>query len=215
MKIYIDGKFHDRGEARISVFDHGLLYGDGVFEGIRIYNRKVLPQPTEHIDRLCDIAKAILLDIPMQQTEMEQAVLETVIINAKVDGYIRLIVTRGEGALGLDPMSCEKPSVIIIAGDIQLYPQEYYENGIAIITAATRRMPADSLDPRIKSLNYLNNIMAKVEAKQGRMSRSRHAKSRRDMFPNALPTTSSLSAARHFLRLLPITVRSTASQGLR
>jgi branched-chain amino acid aminotransferase len=165
MKIYIDGKFHDRGEAKISVLDHGLLYGDGVFEGIRIYNRKVF-KLTEHIERLYHSAKAILLDIPMQQAEMEQAVQETVSINAKVDGYIRLIVTRGEGALGLDPAPCEKPSVIIIAGDIQLYPQEYYEKGIAIITAATRRVPADSLDPRIKSLNYLNNIMAKVEAKQ-------------------------------------------------
>jgi len=165
MKIYIDGKFYDRGEARISVFDHGLLYGDGIFEGIRIYNGKVF-KLKEHIDRLYHSAKAILLDIPMQPAGMEQAVLETVSMNAKVDGYIRLIVTRGEGALGLDPAQCERPSVIIIAGDIQLYPQEYYEKGIAVVTAATRRMPSDSLDPRIKSLNYLNNIMAKVEAKQ-------------------------------------------------
>ena len=165
MKIYIDGKFHDRREARISVFDHGLLYGDGVFEGIRIYNGKVF-KLKEHIYRLYNSAKAILLNIPLQQADMEQAVLETVRMNAKLDGYIRLIVTRGEGALGLDPAQCDRPSVIIIVGDIQLYPREYYEKGIAVITAATRRMPADSLDPRIKSLNYLNNIMAKVEAKQ-------------------------------------------------
>src|SRR5664279_2022919 len=165
MKIYIDGKFHDRGDARISVLDHGLLYGDGIFEGIRIYNGKVF-KLKEHIDRLYHSSRAILLDIPMQRSEMEQAVLETGRVNAKDDGYIRLIVTRGEGALGLDPTQCARPTVIIIAGDIQLYPQEYYEKGIAIVTAATRRMPADSLDPRIKSLNYLNNIMAKVEAKQ-------------------------------------------------
>jgi branched-chain amino acid aminotransferase len=165
MKIYIDGKFHDRGDARISVLDHGLLYGDGIFEGIRIYNGKVF-KLKEHIDRLYHSSRAILLDIPMQRSEMEQAVLETVRVNAKDDGYIRLIVTRGEGALGLDPTQCARPTVIIIAGDIQLYPQEYYEKGIAVVTAATRRMPSDSLDPRIKSLNYLNNIMAKIEAKQ-------------------------------------------------
>jgi branched-chain amino acid aminotransferase len=165
MKIYIDGQYYDRSEARISVFDHGLLYGDGVFEGIRIYNGKVF-KLKEHVDRLYQSAKAILLDIPMQQAEMEKAVLDTVIKNEKVNGYIRLIVTRGEGALGLDPSQCAKPAVIIIAGDIQLYPQEYYEKGIAVVTAASRRMPSDSLDPRVKSLNYLNNIMAKIEAKQ-------------------------------------------------
>jgi branched-chain amino acid aminotransferase len=165
MKIYIDGKYFDRNEARISVFDHGLLYGDGVFEGIRIYGGKVF-KLKEHVERLYQSAKAILLDIPISRAEMENATLEAVHENAKKDGYIRLVVTRGEGPLGLDPSSCGKPSVIIIVGDIQLYPQEYYEKGIAVVTAASRRMPADSLDPRVKSLNYLNNVMAKVEAKQ-------------------------------------------------
>jgi branched-chain amino acid aminotransferase len=165
MKIYIDGKYFDRNEARISVFDHGLLYGDGVFEGIRIYGGKVF-KLKEHVERLYQSAKAILLDIPISRAEMENATLEAVHENAKKDGYIRLLVTRGEGPLGLDPSSCGKPSVIIIVGDIQLYPQEYYEKGIAVVTAASRRMPADSLDPRVKSLNYLNNVMAKVEAKQ-------------------------------------------------
>ncbi|MGO9950588.1 MAG: branched-chain-amino-acid transaminase [Dissulfurispiraceae bacterium] len=165
MKIYIDGKFYNRNEARISVFDHGLLYGDGIFEGIRIYNSKVF-KLKEHVERLYRSAKAILLNIPIQQAEMEKAVLDTVRINAKIDGYIRVVVTRGEGALGLDPAQCTNPKIIIIAGDIQLYPQEYYEKGIAVVTVATRRMPSDSLDPRVKSLNYLNNIMAKVEARQ-------------------------------------------------
>jgi branched-chain amino acid aminotransferase len=165
LKIYIDGKFYNRNEARISVFDHGLLYGDGIFEGIRIYNSKVF-KLKEHVERLYRSAKAILLNIPIQQAEMEKAVLDTVRINAKIDGYIRVVVTRGEGALGLDPAQCTNPKIIIIAGDIQLYPQEYYEKGIAVVTVATRRMPSDSLDPRVKSLNYLNNIMAKVEARQ-------------------------------------------------
>lgn len=165
MKIYIDGEFYDRREARISVFDHGLLYGDGVFEGIRIYHGKVF-KLREHIERLYRSAKTILLDMPMRQVEMEDAVLEAVRVNAKIDGYIRLIVTRGEGPLGIDPAHCAKPTVIIIVGDIQLYPSEYYEKGIAVVTAASRRMPSDSLDPRVKSLNYLNNIMAKIEARQ-------------------------------------------------
>jgi branched-chain amino acid aminotransferase len=165
MRVYIDGKYYDRSEAMISVFDHGLLYGDGVFEGIRIYNGKVF-KLAEHIDRLYRSAKALLLDIPMSQAEMAIATLEAVKENAKIDGYIRLVVTRGEGPLGLDPVQCSRPTVIIIVGDIQLYPHEYYEKGISVVTAASRRMPADSLDPRVKSLNYLNNIMAKVEARQ-------------------------------------------------
>ena len=165
MKVYIDGKYYDRDEAMISVFDHGLLYGDGVFEGIRVYKGKVF-KLKEHIERLYQSAKAILLDVPIGQREMGKAVFEAVKINAKSDGYIRLIVTRGEGPLGLDPAQCARPTVIIIVGDIQLYPQEYYEKGIALVTAASRRMPADSLDPRVKSLNYLNNVMAKIEANQ-------------------------------------------------
>jgi len=165
MKIYIDGSFYDRAEAKVSVFDHGLLYGDGVFEGIRIYNGKVF-RLKEHIERLYQSAKAILLEIPLKKEEMENAVLETVEINRKEQGYIRLIVTRGEGLLGIDPVSCRKPTVIIIVADIQLYPAEYYKKGIEIITSSSRRMSPDCLDPRIKSLNYLNNIMAKLEARQ-------------------------------------------------
>lgn len=165
MKIYIDGKYYDRAEARISVFDHGLLYGDGVFEGLRIYGGRVF-KLKEHIERLYMSAKAILLDIPMTADEMGSAVSEAVKVNEKENGYIRLIVTRGEGLLGIDPSSCARPSVIIIVGDIQMYPDEYYEKGVAIITSSSRRMPSDCLDPRIKSLNYLNNIMAKLEARQ-------------------------------------------------
>ena len=165
MKIYIDGKYYGREDARISVFDHGLLYGDGVFEGIRIYNGRVF-KLKEHIQRLYQSAKAILLDIRTTEAEMIKAVLEAVSVNEKTDGYIRLVVTRGEGLLGIDPASCEKSSVIIIVGDIQMYPDEYYENGVQIITSSSRRVPSDCLDPRIKSLNYLNNIMAKIEAKQ-------------------------------------------------
>jgi len=163
MKIFIDGKYYDKETARISVFDHGLLYGDGVFEGIRVYQGKVF-RLEDHIARLYDSARAIALEIPMGPGEMQSAVLETVKINEKKDGYIRLVVTRGEGSLGLDPSSCPKPSVIIIVGDIQLYPAEFYKNGIRIITASTRRIPPECLDSRIKSLNYLNNILAKVEA---------------------------------------------------
>ena len=165
MKIYIDGKYYDRAEARISVFDHGLLYGDGVFEGLRIYGGRVF-KLKEHIERLYMSAKAILLDIPMTADEMGTAISEAVKVNEKENGYIRLIVTRGEGLLGIDPSSCARPSVIIIVGDIQMYPDEYYEKGVAIITSSSRRMPSDCLDPRIKSLNYLNNVMAKLEARQ-------------------------------------------------
>jgi len=165
MKISIDGKYYDRTDALISVFDHGFLYGDGVFEGIRVYNGKVF-KLREHIERLFYSAKAILLKIPMNIREMEQAVQDAVRMNKKKNGYIRLIVTRGEGLLGIEPSSCKKPSVIIIVSDIQLYPEEYYKKGIAIISSSSRRIPPDCLDPRIKSLNYLNNIMAKLEAKQ-------------------------------------------------
>lgn len=165
MKIYIDGKYYDKDDAKISVFDHGLLYGDGVFEGIRIYNGKVF-KLKEHIARLYDSAKAILLEIPMTREDMEAVVQDAVKVNEKKDGYIRLVVTRGEGSLGLDPSSCKKATMIIIVADIQLYPREYYEKGIAVVTIATRRIPSECLDPKIKSLNYLNNILAKLEAKQ-------------------------------------------------
>lgn len=165
MRIYIDGRYYSREDAKISVFDHGLLYGDGVFEGIRIYHGKVF-KLREHIVRLYRSARTLFLDIPLDAEEMEKAVLDAVRVNEKENGYIRLIVTRGEGPLGIDPATCPKASVIIIVGDIQLYPAEFYEKGIGIITAATRRVPSDTLDPRVKSLNYLNNIMAKIEARQ-------------------------------------------------
>ena len=165
MKIYIDGKQYDRNDAKISVFDHGLLYGDGVFEGIRIYRGKVF-RLGEHIERLYASARAVALDIPMKEEAMAEAVLETVAVNGKEDGYIRLLVTRGEGTLGLDPASCARPSVIIIVADIQLYPPEYYKKGITLVTASTRRIPPECLDPRIKSLNYLNNILARIEARR-------------------------------------------------
>ncbi len=165
MKIYIDGKFYDKEKAGVSVFDHGLLYGDGVFEGIRVYHGKVF-KLSEHIARLFASANAIALKIPMEKREMEEAVLKTVKLNRKENGYIRLVVTRGEGNLGIDPENCRKPTVIIIVADIQLYPEELYKRGVKIVTASTRRIPPECLDPRINSLNYLNNILAKIEARR-------------------------------------------------
>jgi len=164
MKIYIDGKYYDKDDAKISVLDHGVLYGDGVFEGIRVYNSRVF-RLSEHVDRLYASAKAIALTIPMNGKEMEAAVAATVRANNTQDGYIRLVVTRGQGSLGLDPGSCDRATVIIIVGDIQLYPEEFYKAGIKLVTASTRRVPPECLDPRIKSLNYLNNILAKMEAR--------------------------------------------------
>ena len=163
MKIFIDGNYYDEDEAKISVFDHGLLYGDGVFEGIRLYNKKIF-KLKEHIDRLYKSAKAILLNIPMTGVEMEEVVAETVKLNKKEDGYIRLVVTRGKGTLGIDPDRCEKASVIIIVSDLQMYPEELYINGIDVITASTIKVAPSAFDTRIKSLNYLNNILAKIEA---------------------------------------------------
>ena len=163
MKIYIDGEYYDKENAKISVFDHGLLYGDGVFEGIRVYHKRVF-KLKEHIERLFYSAKAILLTIPMTQEDLCQAVVETCRANGLDNGYIRLIVTRGAGSLGLSPNSCKKPSVIIIANEIQLYPREFYEKGMEIITAATSRNLVNAVNPAIKSLNYLNNILAKIEA---------------------------------------------------
>ena len=163
MKIYIDGKYYDERNAKISVFDHGLLYGDGIFEGIRAYNGRVF-KLKEHIDRLFYSAKAILLDIPMAHADIMAATVETCRQNRIRDGYIRLVVTRGAGTLGLNPRSCKQPSVIIIAGKIQLYPQELYQQGMDIITVPTTRNLHSALNPAIKSLNYLNNILAKIEA---------------------------------------------------
>jgi branched-chain amino acid aminotransferase len=161
----MNGKLVDKAEAKVSVYDHGLLYGDGVFEGIRVYHGKVF-RLREHIDRLYDSARAIWLEIPLGREEMIRAVEETVKANEKRDGYIRLIVTRGPGTLGLDPRKCE-PQVIVIVDDISLYPRELYDNGLEIITAATIRNHPAALNPRIKSLNYLNNILAKIEAIRG------------------------------------------------
>ena len=163
MKVYIDGKFYDESKAKISVFDHGLLYGDGIFEGIRAYHGRVF-KLKEHIDRLYYSAKAILLTIPMTPAEMTQAVVATCRKNKITDGYIRLVVTRGVGTLGLNPNRCKQPSVIIIAGKIQLYPQELYARGMDIVTVATTRNLHNAVNPAIKSLNYLNNILAKIEA---------------------------------------------------
>ncbi|MEO0453687.1 MAG: branched-chain-amino-acid transaminase [Verrucomicrobiota bacterium] len=162
MKIFIDGEFYPEAEAKISVFDHGLLYGDGVFEGIRAYNNRVF-KLSEHIDRLYDSAKAILLEIPYTKEELSEAVVETCRQNGMKNGYVRLVITRGPGYLGLSPDRCKKPTVIIIAALLELYPKEFYENGLAVITAPTTRTNPAALNPAIKSLNYLNNIMAKVE----------------------------------------------------
>jgi branched-chain amino acid aminotransferase len=166
MKIYLDGKFLDEKAAKVSVFDHGLLYGDGVFEGIRAYNGRVF-KLKEHIDRLYDSAQAILLKIPLSPKEMSEAVVETCRRSRLRDGYIRLVVTRGVGTLGLNPYTCKRPSVIIIAGKIQLYPEEYYRRGLNIITVPTARNLHSAVNPAIKSLNYLNNILAKIEAING------------------------------------------------
>lgn len=165
MKIYLDGQFYDKENAKISVFDHGLLYGDGVFEGIRFYQGRVF-RLTEHIDRLFDSAKAICLTVPLDKPAMTEAVLETIRQNALQDGYVRLVVTRGSGDLGLNPALCPKATVFIIASKITLYPEEMYRTGLVVTTCATRRIPHGALSPMVKSLNYLNNVLAKIEAQQ-------------------------------------------------
>ena len=163
MKVYIDGKFFEAKDAKVSVFDHGLLYGDGIFEGIRAYHGRVF-KLREHIDRLFCSAKAILLKIPMSHAELMRAVVDTCRKNKLRDAYIRLLVTRGIGTLGLNPNRCKNPSVVIIADKIQLYPAELYQQGMAIVTVATTRNLHNAVNPAIKSLNYLNNILAKIEA---------------------------------------------------
>jgi len=162
-KIYIDGKFCSEANAKISVFDHGLLYGDGIFEGIRFYNGRVF-RLEEHLERLWDSARSICLEIPMTHEKMTEAVLETIRQNHLRDGYIRLLVTRGIGNLGLNPEQCKSPSVIIIAATIALYHEDFYRKGLSIVTCATRRSNPASLNPAVKSLNYLNNVMARIEA---------------------------------------------------
>ena len=163
MKIYLNGKLVAKEKATVSVFDHGLLYGDGVFEGIRAYHGRVFKLEA-HIDRLYKSAQAIALVIPMTQAEMVQAVVKTCNANGLRDGYIRLVVTRGVGELGLNPYLCQSPQVIIIASGIQLYPKKLYETGMAVVTVGTVRNHVEAVNPRIKSLNYLNNILAKIEA---------------------------------------------------
>jgi branched-chain amino acid aminotransferase len=165
MKIYIDGRFYSERDAKISVFDHGVLYGDGVFEGIRFYNGRVF-KLKEHVDRLFASAQAILLTVPMTKDEVIEATLKTCRLNKLKDGYIRLVVTRGVGYLGLSPYKCKKASVFIIAATIELYPEAVYRNGLKVATTGTMRTPSNVLSPAVKSLNYLNNIMAKVEAIQ-------------------------------------------------
>ena len=165
LKVFISGQLFDKENAKISVYDHGLLYGDGVFEGMRSYSGKVF-RLEEPLSRLWSSARAICLSIPMTEDAMATAVYETLKANSIEDGYIRLIVTRGAGSLGLDPNRTSAPQVIIITDHISLYPEEYYENGLEIVTASTIRNHPAALSPRIKSLNYLNNIMAKVEGLQ-------------------------------------------------
>ena len=162
LKVHINGELVDKKDARISVFDHGLLYGDGVFEGMRSYSGTVF-RLQQHLDRLWQSAAAIQLEIPGSKQQMAQAVLETLVANDIQDGYIRLVVTRGVGTLGLDPNRCDQPQVIIITDFITLYPDEFYRDGMEIVTAKTIRNHPQALNPRIKSLNYLNNILAKIE----------------------------------------------------
>ncbi len=163
MQIFIDGKFYKKSEAKISVFDHGLLYGDGVFEGIRSYNGLVF-RLKEHIDRLYESAHTLLLTPPYTKEEMTEFTIEALKQNKLSNGYVRIIITRGVGDLGLDPAKCPKPSVIIIADSIALYSEEPYKKGMEIVTVPTVRNHPEALNPQIKSLNYLNNIMAKIEA---------------------------------------------------
>jgi branched-chain amino acid aminotransferase len=165
MKIYLNGDLVAKEDAKISVFDHGLLYGDGVFEGIRLYNGCIF-KLEEHLERLEFSAKAILLDLPLDREQLKKAVCDTCRANNLENGYVRLVVTRGPGHLGLTPDGCGPGNVIIIADDIQLYPEELYEKGLKIISVPTRRINASALPPAIKSLNYLNNILAKIEAKK-------------------------------------------------
>ncbi len=163
LQIYIDGKFYKQSEAKISVFDHGFLYGDGIFEGIRSYEGKVF-RLEGHLNRLYKSAERIALKIPLRKEELKGAVLLTLRKNELKDAYIRLIVSRGKGDLGLDPRKCQRPTVVIIADKISLYPESFYKQGLKIVVLATRRNHPKALDPRIKSLNYLNNILGKIEA---------------------------------------------------
>jgi branched-chain amino acid aminotransferase len=163
MKIWLNDKLVDRDDAKVSVFDHGLLYGDGVFEGIRVYSGRIF-EFDAHLDRLYNSAKAIRLAIPLSRKQLVEATESAVQANSVLNGYIRLVVTRGEGSLGLNPFTCKHPQVIIIADKIQLYPEELYEKGLKVISATTIRNHPLAIPPQVKSLNYLNNILAKIEA---------------------------------------------------
>ncbi len=163
LKIFLNDRLVDREQAVVSVFDHGLLYGDGVFEGIRSYNGLVF-KLREHLDRLYESAHTLMLDVPMTKAQLEKAVIQTLKANQLKDAYIRLVVTRGPGDLGLDPRKCKKATLFIIADKIVLYPKAYYETGLKIATVPTVRNHPEALNPQIKSLNYLNNILAKIEA---------------------------------------------------
>lgn len=163
LEVYIDGKYYPKEQARVSVYDHGLLYGDGVFEGIRAYNGRVF-RLDEHLERLYASARSVAIEVPVALEEMRTLVLETLRRNGLKDSYIRLMVTRGVGDLGLDPRKCDKASIIVITDKIKLYPAEAYEGGLRIIIASTRKNSPDTVSPRIKSMNYLNNILAKIEA---------------------------------------------------
>lgn len=165
MKVYMNGSLVEAADARVSVFDHGLLYGDGIFEGIRLYKNCIF-KLDEHLERLEKSARAILLELPWSREEMVAAIAETCRANELVDGYIRVLVTRGSGSLGLSHLSCKNPVFIVIADKITLYPEEYYTNGLKIITSPTRRINPAALAPMVKSLNYLNNILAKADANQ-------------------------------------------------
>ena len=163
MKVYLNGKFVDSRSARVSVFDHGLLYGDGVFEGIRSYHGLIF-KLREHIERLFESAHTIMLTIPMTKEALSEVVKQSLRVNRLRDAYVRLVVTRGEGDLGLDPRKCTRPTVFVIADKIELYPKSLYDKGLELITVATQRNVPEALNPQIKSLNYLNNILAKIEA---------------------------------------------------
>jgi branched-chain amino acid aminotransferase len=163
-KIYLNGEFVSRGEAKISVYDHGLLYGDGVFEGLRTYNGRIF-KLAEHVDRLYRSAKYICLDIPLNREKLAEVVVKTAHLNGQKDCYIRIVVTRGEGDLGLAPEKCKSATVFVIVDKIELYPEKFCREGIEIITVPTQRNNSQNLDPQVKSLNYLNNILAKIEAK--------------------------------------------------
>jgi branched-chain amino acid aminotransferase len=164
MLIYLNGALVPKEEARVSVFDHGFLYGDGVFEGIRVYAGKVF-RLEEHVARLYESARTLELHVPMEQPEMIDAITRTVAANDKADAYVRVVVSRGPGDLGIDPAKCARATVVIVVDAIAMYPREAYDFGIDLVTSSVRRVPMESLDPRVKSLNYLNNILAKLEAK--------------------------------------------------